>query len=581
MIDKKFSFYGKQAIIFSDGNIPTSAHEIAETDLFKYIVIEFVRDLIKKESPLIEIMPDKDPTKIIFLLQKLSHHKKEYITQNFPGLADFFKDPYTLNQFVESLYNYWRTFERFFVCFSDNRLEVPHHKKPYSSFNMTVEKLNHLVRKLYRDICENIIGDHPRIYRQIPAGVQIGLIVFDEKICLPKPYNIIQEVPFIRQILIEPPLIIDPPMNKRDGQFTKIDFNPLDDLNINKDEWLCYPAQVGDLFINVYFHNKFIGLGTALANLFELASDEQIKRTPDAIYLFGVPEKSATNFGNMPTVFYDDQKNNLLVAAVPDSDVFGYFGYLKKMILTLHNIIVMKKGRLPLHGAMVKIGLKNKKYFNVIIVGDTGAGKSESLEAFRILGNDHIRDMSIIFDDMGSLLTINNQVCAYGTETGAFVRLDDLQPGFAFGTIDRAIIMSPYKKNARVVLPVTTLKEVLNGYKVDFLLYANNYELIDKDHPIFEEFKSVEEAISVFRQGRIMSKGTTGTSGIVEFYFGNIFGPVQYKDLHEPLAKEYFSALKKQGCVIGQIRTMLGIPGYETKGPEAAARALLDILKKN
>ena len=44
---------------------------------------------------------------------------------------------------------------------------------------------------------------------------------------------------------------------------------------------------------------------------------------------------------------------------------------------------------------------------------------------------------------------------AYGTEMGAFVRLDDLQSGYAFGQIDRAIIMNPDEVNARVILPVT------------------------------------------------------------------------------------------------------------------------------
>jgi predicted GTPase len=53
------------------------------------------------------------------------------------------------------------------------------------------------------------------------------------------------------------------------------------------------------------------------------------------------------------------------------------------MILTLHNAIMMKRGRLPVHGAMVKINLKGDKSANIIFMGDTGAGKSESLEAFR------------------------------------------------------------------------------------------------------------------------------------------------------------------------------------------------------
>ena len=73
-------------------------------------------------------------------------------------------------------------------------------------------------------------------------------------------------------------------------------------------------------------------------------------------------------------------------------------------------------------------------------------------------------DITIIADDMGSLeLQPDGCVTGYGTETGAFVRLDDLQPGFAFGQIDRTIIMSPAQVNARVVLPVTTFENVMQG----------------------------------------------------------------------------------------------------------------------
>ena len=65
---------------------------------------------------------------------------------------------------------------------------------------------------------------------------------------------------------------------------------------------------------------------------------------------------------------------------------------------------------------------------------------------------------------MGALgCPTDGRVLGYGTEIGAFVRLDDLQQGYAFGQIDRAIIMSPHKVNARVVVPVTTLDEVLRG----------------------------------------------------------------------------------------------------------------------
>lgn len=587
MQESNFSFYGKQVIIKSSGEICKNPRDLTKAELFKNVILRFLDYLREKDSPLLDVFAqgiskDEQEKTIINLLQRLSALPKEKIIKTTPEFTNFFKDTYLLHQFVENLYDYWRSFERFFVCYSDNNKEVPTHTKPYRTFNKTIESLNHLVRKVYRDICENITNDHPRIYRQMPAGCQVGLIVARENwSCPPAPYNKLKDIHFIKQVLIEPPLIIDPPMNKRTGQFKKVDSNPLDDMQFNCEDWLCYPARVGDLVIYLFFHNKFIGLGTALANLFELADDNDLKRKPDAVYAYGVPGESLKKFGNLPTVFFDDEKNNMLVAAVPGSDDFGYFGYIKKMMLTLHNVIMMKRGRLPIHGAMVKVSLKNGKSANVIILGDTGAGKSESLEAFRVLGEKYIRDMTIIFDDMGSLeLSKDDKIKAYGTETGAFVRLDDLQPGFAFGNIDRSIIMSPQKINARAILPVTTLKEVLQGYPVDFLLYANNYEEVDDAHPFFDEFHSVDDALKVFREGTRMAKGTTTEKGLVHSYFANIFGPPQYEDLHEKLAIKYFKVLFESGVRIAQLRTRLGIPGFETKGPESAAEALFEVISK-
>ena len=209
-----------------------------------------------------------------------------------------------------------------------------------------------------------------------------------------------------------------------------------------------------------------------------------------------------------------------LLGAIPLEERFGYFGYLKKLMLTLHNLAVMKRGRMPFHGAFTHIGLRGGRSANVLLVGDTATGKSESLEALRQVGEardrraaGHRRRHGLARGRRG-VGEGRPAVLGYGTEIGAFVRLDDLQRGYAFGQVDRAIIMSPQKINARVVLPVTTLDEVLRGYPVDFLLYANNYEEVDERHPMIERLTTLDEALRVFREGRAMSKGTTTSTGL-------------------------------------------------------------------
>jgi hypothetical protein len=129
-------------------------------------------------------------------------------------------------------------------------------------------------------------------------------------------------------------------------------------------------------------------------------------------------------------------------------------------------------------------------------------------------------------------------------------------------------------------MPVTTIDMVIQGHPVDMILYANNFEQVDDEHPLIERFEKVDQAFNVFREGTVMSKGTTTSTGIVHSYFANIFGPPQYKDLHDEIALKYFNAFFDQNIFIGQIRTRLGIAGYETQGPEEAARALLEHMRK-
>src|SRR5665811_1009146 len=64
----------------------------------------------------------------------------------------------------------------------------------------------------------------------------------------------LHNIPFISQVLINTPFIIDPPENKRKGQFIRVEKNPLEGIELKSDEWLCYPAQVGPTIIFVYFH---------------------------------------------------------------------------------------------------------------------------------------------------------------------------------------------------------------------------------------------------------------------------------------------------------------------------------------
>ncbi len=579
-----YRLVGKKVIIRLRDRICETPEELIASELFREITTRFLLSVRKKHSPLLQIFDNRQTddnlvTDLISLFQILVKMPLDSVPRLMDNGGNYTSNPLLLQTLVEQLYNFWRDFERFIVC--DSTGDVLD-QRPYRTFSSTIESLTHLVRQTYRDIEENIVGRHPSIYRQVRAGGEVAVIALPKDVALPRGvYERLREIPVIRQIMLYPPLLLNPPMNKRTGKFERIQENPLNYVDIAPDEWLCYPAKVGPLLILVYVHEKFYELGLALCNLFELADEEFLNRPVDAVYLFGVPGSTLDSLAPMPTVFYEDSDHDMLAAACPNRDEFGYFGYLKKMILTLHNIKAMKLGKMPYHGAMVRILLKDDRPFSILIIGDTGAGKSETLEAFRIIGEEIIEEMIVIADDMGSLdIDQDGNVLGYGTEIGAFVRLDDLGPGYAFGQLDRSIIMNPNQVNSRIVLPVTTYENLMTGYPVDMVLYANNYEEIDEEHPIIEELATPDAALHVFREGTAMSKGTTTSTGLVHTYFVNVFGAVQYRKLHDQIATKFFEALFKRQVFVGQLRTRLGINGFERTGPEEAARALLSVISK-
>ena len=556
--------------------------ELLVSDKFRIIIDLCLKNLNSKNSPLLEIFKNSTCTAeatddLVKTLLYLIKYEAAVIPHIFTGAKPFLRDLDMLHNFVEYLYDYWRHFDRFLINDSEgDRLD----KRPYRTFNETIERLTHLIRTTYRHIQENITGSHPNVYRQVTAGAEMAVISLPLEIPYPAmKYTKLNSIPVIRQMLIYPPLVIQQPMNKRTGQFKKIDRNPIDLIDLDQSEWICYPAKVGKLLIMVYFHYQFIDLGFSMCNLFQLAEDSDLKKKPDALFIYGVPGRILDELSDYPTLFYHDAENQIFVAGVPGRPEFGYFGYLKKMMLTLHNSLVIQSENMPFHGAMVKILLQGDKEATILLMGDTGAGKSETLEAFRVLGEKHIRELTIIADDMGSIeFSKEGEPIGYGTEVGAFLRLDDLQPGYAFGHLDRSIILNPSQVNARIIIPVTRFETVIQGHKIDYILYANNYEDIDNDHPVIERFDSPDTAIEVFRSGKVMSKGTTTSSGLVNSYFANIFGPPEYVPEHDRIAKRFFSAFFKKNVFVGQMRTRLGIQGSETSGPRDAALELLRII---
>lgn len=582
MRTERYTLRDRKVVIRIGQRLCEDTDELVKSEIFRDVLAKSVQQLRERQSYLLGMFEtdevgEGELTMLYESLKVLVKMPIDVLPKLVPGSEVLVRNRQMLFDFSEHLYNYWRSFDRFIIC--DSRGSDLDHR-PYRTFNDTIEQLTHLVRKAYRDVQENITGEHPDVYRQVGAGANVGAIAVSMDLPLPERYVApLGDVLVTRQVLLNPPLVLDPPMNKRKGNFEQVQENPIDRVRLSPEEYICYPAKVGPLNILVYVHERFYELGFSLANLFDICSDEDLTRKPDGVFVFGAAGEGVDEVGRGPTVFHEDRDAGLICATVPLREEFGYFGYLKKMMLTIHNVAMMRRGKLPFHGSLTRLLLGGERQKAILLIGDSGAGKSETLEAFRELASDAVSDIIVVADDMGSLQEDDQgRVIGYGTEIGAFLRLDDLSPSTAFGQIDRAIFMSPGKTNTRIVIPVTTTAQVLAGTPVDLFLYANNYEEVDDEHPILERFEDADTAFEVFRRGRVMSKGTTADTGIVESYFANIFGPPEHVELHDQIARQIFERMFASGVFVGQLRTRLGIPGFEFEGPLAAAKELAALL---
>lgn len=548
-----------------------TSESLLSSHAFKKVLSKYIIKLEKKDTLIYEFLKSSCKKEISDTLIKLFKllivlNKKE-ITSLDEELGTLLKNKTLLLEFVEGFYNYWRQFERYAIIRNQSSTLGLENINFIDSMN----SFTNLVLKTYRLIEENLIAEHNRVYRQLHAGVNAGLVINRFSWNCPFEYSFLQKIPFIESIILQPPFITYPNKTTRKGFFNETKENPIENLTLNLNNWLCFPLKVGELLAFIYFDISFMAQGVALCNLFELAKKEEyLNKKPDLIYMYGVKDFSS----EIRTEFYKDFSNDILIGYINFNEEIDYFGYMKKMILTLHNLKMIEKGYLPIHGAMVNLRLKNGKEKNVIIMGDSGAGKSESLEALKKIGDSYLKEMKVIFDDMGVLKLKNNKISASGTEIGAFVRLDDLDIGYPYKELDRSIFMNPNKVNSRIIIPITPYSDIIKSYPIDLFLYANNFE----DGSELTFFNSIEEALPIFIKGERKAKGTTNEKGVVSTFFANPFGPLQKKEIALPIIESYFENMFKNKIKIGQIRTCLGIEGLEKSGPEKAAKKLLNLI---
>ncbi|HCF38614.1 MAG TPA: hypothetical protein DER56_06060 [Thermosipho africanus] len=568
-----------RSVIIDGSVIYTNYSQIMGHRKFEELLKEFITILSEKNSPLLEaISPFKFGNE--YDIRRLSEYLHLLSMRNIRELIHImnYVNPEKLEKFIEGFYSFWRSKHRFMV--RHEKYVSDYNRRASIEYTMTMigDQFKAVIKNLYRQLISNISNEFPKVMRRLPSGAQ-AMFLYDYIECDDFGAKWMKNIPTIWAAIFDPPAIFYTKSNKRKGIIPIEEKDILDKINLSSNEWFRIPIYVGKLLFFNFVHKEYLVHGAGLANLFEIASPKDIKnKKPDGIIIFGIAPEKIPDYNEKwknAVVFKD---KNCYVGVIPGSDENDYFGYMKKTTLTVHNLIMIDNEKLPIHGSMAQITLKSGKKAVAMFVGDSGAGKSETLDALNRM--EEVAEVNIIIDDMGSLDIYNDSVVAYGTETGAFVRLDDLPPGYAYHTMDRSIFMNPDKINARVIVPFNNYKDIITPIKIDFLFYANNYTEVKDESERIKFFETYEDALKVFSEGKRMAKGTTSEKGLTTSYFANPFGAIQMKDKHEKIAQKFLKKMFETGVKVGEIRTMLGVEGYEKEGTMLAAKALMKIIEQ-
>lgn len=461
-----------------------------------------------------------------------------------------------LLKLIDGVYDAWRQTERYLIC--DEVTPDAHY------LIAIINAFSTVIINLYRSIYEKILQHSQRVYRELASGVNGGILLSHAMVELPPQLAFLSHLHPISSLIVKPPFMVRTFSNKRTGIFKPLSFN-LEADSIDLSAMQLLPLRINERLCLCYIHSDYTASLIGLGTLFEIAdSDFLASHQPDLIMVYGVEGDFEPGYSRC---------GQLLAGLIPHQPRMDYFGYAKKMILTLYNLLAIDCGQLPIHGAGIKVILKDGTEKNVAILGDSGAGKSETIEALTKLNDPRIADIVTIFDDMGTFYLTDEGIFMSGTEVGAFVRLDDLDQSYSLRSVDRAIFYNPEKVNSRVVVPITDYQTTRERHQVDIFLCADNYSKSDKGVRILTDR---DEILTLFEAGARVAMSTTSEKGLVQTFFANPFGPLQEPVKTKPLIESAVDRLLDDRKSIGVLYTYLSQD--KEKGVARASVELLNLI---
>jgi len=267
------------------------------------------------------------------------------------------------------------------------------------------------------------------------------------------------------------------------------------------------------------FKQKAVGVDIKVT---DVDPEELTKLKFDGMSLMGTPQDvfgADFRVGYFNDGYIDEDGNEQVfpVSWVDLEMVTDYMGYLKKPILTVVNEVVKERGGFPIHGSAFKLVFKDGRVETVVIAGDSGTGKSETIIALMkmITSQDGLADqlegIEILAGDMLALWDGEDGMYMTGTETGDFMRMSDLPPEFAEIIFKDKVAHGARsnmddERNPRITVP--DMAEVQGLTKVGHLYVINNFEKREGDSIL--KIEDVEKFTYHLVIGLRGEKGTSG-----------------------------------------------------------------------
>ena len=520
-----------------------------------------------------------------------------------PFSGDELRDHRNSIKFIDGAFHHYRTksYTRLVRLHNEILEEGTDAEMIKDKVSIKADKLSELVLETRRILLIRVgLGEGVRRTKGLEChpNVSVGEIS-GHFVNLPGDYSSLSKVPMTTAADMRTGVYYTTHANKRAFPFYALDHNPFKNEKFVAEDYVAIPFEVGAWNILCYIHKSrgCVEMEPGLLNLFPFSNVKNITdKQPDGVFIFGCPNSDMNDLG-----YFHDKENNLLVGLIPNLDDCKYFGYGKKPILTLHNVLCILNGDLPLHCGATRYVVRFDEKTN----------------------EPYIFDSFIKADDMGRARLeekSNSKIKApyfYGTETGAFACLDGFSEHAKMQMEGREIGYNKHSgTNARQIVPVTEYSEISTGSELDVMLYLNNYEIIPPGKSCMKTDMTVDEALEHFRSGARVAAGSTQTHrGDVEIsYWANPFPLLKenngslvknHEDLYEKFEKiesEFLENIKnrvKNGNMkIGVAHSMLMAGVYkessddllkkcgfddrdmvEHEGPERAAHDMIELIK--